>query len=86
MALFNPKESTIMDSCPEYISFIAADSVNNGILPSAHRHARQLRDIGRSKLHLHFNDSTCLIARHVQEQMAGLLVPLQDQSLQSMAE
>jgi hypothetical protein len=71
MAFFNPKEFTTMDLLPQSTSSTAGYFVNNVILPLANRHAQQLGDIGRRKLHQHFDNSKYHTAQHVQEQMAG---------------
>jgi hypothetical protein len=51
--------------------FTAVYFVNNVILPFVHRHAQQLEDIGRLKLHLHDDNCKCDTARYVQEQTAS---------------
>jgi hypothetical protein len=68
---FNPKEFSIVDLLPEDTSFTAVDFVNNMILSLTNRYAQQLGDIGRRKLHLHFDNSKCHTGRHVQEQVAS---------------
>jgi hypothetical protein len=68
---FNPKEFAIGDLSPEDTSFTVVDFVHNVILPLADRYVRQLREVGRHKLQLHFDNSKCHIAQHVQEQMAS---------------
>jgi hypothetical protein len=68
--LVNLKEFAIVDLLPQDTSFTAVYFVNM-ILPFASRHVQQLGDIGRRKLHLHFANSKCNTARHVQKQMAG---------------
>jgi hypothetical protein len=70
---FNTKEFIRVDSVPQDISFTPVSFVNNVTLPLVNRHARQLEDIGCRKLHLHFDNSKCHTARHVQEQMASSL-------------
>jgi hypothetical protein len=45
--------------------------VANVIIPLANRHAQQVGDISRRKLHLHFDNSKCHIARYVQGEMAS---------------
>jgi hypothetical protein len=70
MVSFNPKEFAIADLLPQNISFTVADFVNNMTLSLANLRTQQLEDIGRHKLYLHFNNSYCHIARHIQEQMA----------------
>jgi hypothetical protein len=73
MFFFNPKEFTIVDSLPQDTSFTTAYFVTNVILPLAGPISSAAEDISRYMLHLHFNNSTCHTARHVQEQMASLL-------------
>jgi hypothetical protein len=78
MVFFNPKEFAMVDLLPQDISFTTIYFVNNVILPLANRYVQQLEDIDRRKLHLHFDDSKCHSARHVQEKIAShrcVLVP-----------
>jgi hypothetical protein len=65
---FNLKEFATMDLLPQNTSFTTGYLATNVILPLAIRHAQQLRDIGRRKLYLHFDNSRCHTAQHVQEQ------------------
>jgi hypothetical protein len=55
----------MVNSLPEDTSFTVAYLVNNAILLLANRHIQQLEDIGRRKLHLHFDDFKCDAASHV---------------------
>jgi hypothetical protein len=71
MIFFNPKGFGIVDLFPQDTSFTAVYFVNIIILPLANRDARQLGDIGSRKPHLHFDNSKCHTARHVQEPMAS---------------
>jgi hypothetical protein len=71
MASFNPKEFAITDLLPHNTSFTAVYFVNNMMLSLANLRTEQLEDIGCRKLHPHFNNSYCHIARHIQEQMAS---------------
>jgi hypothetical protein len=57
MVFFNPKEFAIVDLLPQDTSFIMVYFVNNVILPLVNRRTQQLGDIGRRKLHLHFDNS-----------------------------
>jgi hypothetical protein len=68
---FNPEEFAIVDLLPQDISFTTVDFLSNVVLLLAHRHAQQLEDIGRRKLHLHFDNSKCHTAGHVGQQMAS---------------
>jgi hypothetical protein len=67
LVFFNPKEFAIGDLLPQDTSFAVVHFVNNVILPLANQHAQQLEDTGRRKLHLHFDNSMCNGAPHVQE-------------------
>jgi hypothetical protein len=67
MVFFNPNEFAIVDLLPQDTSFTAVYFVNNVILPLAHQYSQQPEDIGRRKLHLHFDNSKCHTARQVQD-------------------
>jgi hypothetical protein len=58
-------------SVRENIQFTATDFVDNVMISLASRHAQQRGDIAYRKLHLHFDNSRCHTARHVQEEMAS---------------
>jgi hypothetical protein len=66
---FNPKEFAIVNLSPQGMLFTAVYFVDNVIIPLAGRCTRQRGDISRRKPHLHFDNSKCHAARHVQEQM-----------------
>jgi hypothetical protein len=68
---FNSKEFARVDLLPSDKFFTAVYFVNKGILPLDNRYTQQLGDIGRHNLHLHFDNSKCHTAPHVQEQMAS---------------
>jgi hypothetical protein len=71
MVFSDPKEFAIVGILPQNKSFTALYFANTVILPLDNRHTQQLGDVGRCKLHLHFDISKCHIARHVQEQIAS---------------
>jgi hypothetical protein len=71
VVFFNQKEFARVGLLPRDTSFPGVYFVNSVILPLAHRYAQQLGDVGRRKLHLHFDNSKCRTARHVQGQMAS---------------
>jgi hypothetical protein len=68
---FNSKEFTRVDLLPQDTPFTAVHFVNNATVPLVNRYAQQLEDIAHHKVHLHFGNSKCHTARHVQEQMVS---------------
>jgi histone-lysine N-methyltransferase SETMAR len=68
---FNPKEFAIVNLLPQDTSFTAAYFVESVSIPLADRHAQQVGEISRLKLHLHFDNSKCHTARYVQEKKAS---------------
>jgi hypothetical protein len=68
---FNPKLFARENLLPQGTSFTAVYYVENVIVALANRHAQQVGDISRCKLHLHFDDVKCHPARYVQEEMAS---------------
>jgi hypothetical protein len=72
----NPKEFALVNLLPQGRSFTAAYFVDNVTVPLANRQARQPGDISRRKLYLHFSNSKCHTARHVQEEIAAIGPPV----------
>jgi hypothetical protein len=63
---FNPMEFTLVNLLSQGTSFTAAYFADNVTIPSASQHP-QRGDIAGRRLLLHFDNSKCHTARHVQK-------------------
>jgi hypothetical protein len=67
----NSKEFALVNLLPHGAPFTAAHFVDNVIIQLPSQRAQQRGDIARRILHLHFDNSKCCTARHVEEEIAS---------------